>query len=90
MPLPIADWQDTYQARHLWTQIIGKIRVEHPKTTTGGIQRCHPLWTDDSAIPDGTRTFQITFDFLHHQLLLETSDGIIRTGVGGLAFAYIF
>jgi hypothetical protein len=25
------------------------------------------------------RTFQITFDFLHHQLLIETSDGIMRT-----------
>ena len=29
LPLPIAAWQDTYETLHLWTQIIGKIRLGH-------------------------------------------------------------
>lgn len=81
-PLPVASWQETYQTLHLWTQIIGKIRLAlAPKinhwwhstlyVTTRGLTT--------SVIPYGTQTFQLTFDFLHHQLLIEKSDGTVRT-----------
>lgn len=80
--LPVSAWQDTYETLHLWTQIVGKIRLMlAPKinhwwhstlyVTTSGLTT--------STIPYGTRTFQITFNFLKHQLLIETSDGVIRT-----------
>lgn len=80
--LPVSTWQDTYETLHLWTQIVGKVRLAlAPKinhwwhstlyVTSRGLTT--------STIPDGTRTFQITFDFLHHQLLIETSDGMTRT-----------
>lgn len=81
LPLAIADWQDTCTTLHLWTQIVGKIRLAlAPKinhwwhstlyVTTRGLTT--------STIPYGTRNFQITFDFLNHQLLVETSDGITK------------
>jgi Family of unknown function (DUF5996) len=81
LPLSVATWQDTYETLHLWTQIVGKIRlVLAPKinhwwhstlyVTTRGLTT--------STIPYGTRNFQITFNFLHHQLLIETSDGITK------------
>lgn len=82
LPLPIAAWRDTYKTLHLWTQIIGKIRlalapkINHWWHSTLYVTACG-LTT--STIPDGTRNFQITFDFLKHQLQIETSDGIART-----------
>ncbi len=80
--LPVAAWQDTYATLHLWTQIIGKIRLAlAPKinhwwhstlyVTSRGLTT--------SSIPYETRTLEISFDFLEHQLLFETSDGMRRT-----------
>ncbi|MCL1469186.1 DUF5996 family protein [Argonema antarcticum] len=75
--LPLAAWQDTYETLHMWTQIVGKIRLAlFPK-----INHCwnstlyvtpHGLTT--SSIPYGTRSFQITFNFIASQLEIETSD----------------
>lgn len=82
LSLPVAVWQDTNTTLHLWTQIIGKIRlslaskVNHWWYSTLYVT---PRGLTTSAIPSGTRTFQITFDFLNHHLLIETSDGITKT-----------
>jgi len=76
--LPLDAWKDTYATLHLWTQIVGKMRlvlcpwVNHSwnvalyVTSTG-------LTT--SPIPLGVRTFQIDFDFIEHQLKIQASDG---------------
>lgn len=80
--LPVSAWQDTYETLHLWTQIVGKIRLmlaprmNHWWHSTLYVTT-HGLTT--STIPYGVRTFQITFNFLNHQLLIETSDGTIKT-----------
>lgn len=82
LPLPIAAWQDTCETLQLWTQIIGKIRlVLAPKINHWWHSTLYvtPHGLTTSTIPYGTRNFQITFDFLHHQLLIETSDGITKT-----------
>jgi Family of unknown function (DUF5996) len=82
LPLPIAAWQDTNKTLHLWTQIIGKIRLAlAPKVNHWWHSTLYvtPRGLTTSTIPDGTRTFQITFDFLNHQLLIETSHGITRS-----------
>jgi Family of unknown function (DUF5996) len=79
--LPFAAWQDTYATLHMWTQIIGKIRLAlSPKlnhwwqstlyVTSRGLTT--------SSIPYKTRSFQISFDFLSHHLQIETSDGTVR------------
>jgi len=76
--LPLDEWRDTYATLHMWTQVIGKIRLaqaplinhwwEVPLYVT-----CRGLTT--SPIPHGTRTFQIDFDFIDHRLIIQTSDG---------------
>lgn len=81
LPLPIATWQDTYKTLHLWTQIIGKIRLAFaPKINHWWHSTLYvtPRGLTTSTIPYGTSNFQITFDFLNHQLLIETSDGTTR------------
>ena len=80
--LPVAAWQDTYETLHLWTQIVGKIRLAlAPKVNHWWHSTLYvtPRGLTTATIPDGTRNFQITFDFLKAQLLIETSDGITRS-----------
>lgn len=76
--LPLEDWRDTCETLHMWTQIAGKIRltqspwINHSWHVTLYVT-CTGLTT--SPIPYGTRTFQIDFDFIRHQLAILTSDG---------------
>jgi hypothetical protein len=76
--LPLDAWRETYAALHLWTQIVGKIRlslspwVNHSWHTTLYVT-ARGLTT--SAIPYRSRRFQIDFDFLEHRLWLRSSDG---------------
>ncbi|TBR60562.1 hypothetical protein B4U84_06820 [Westiellopsis prolifica IICB1] len=79
--LPVAAWQDTYATLHLWTQIIGKIRLAlAPKINHWWHSTLYvtPRGLTTSSIPYETRTLEISFDFLEHQLKIETSDGITR------------
>ncbi|HEY9671129.1 MAG TPA: DUF5996 family protein [Waterburya sp.] len=79
--LPLAAWQDTYETLHMWTQIVGKIRlalvpqINHWWNSTLYVT---PRGLTTSTMPYGTRTFEISFDFLDHHLQIETSDGITR------------
>jgi hypothetical protein len=76
--LPFEAWRETYATLHLWTQIVGKIRlaqspwVNHSWHVTLYVT-ARGLTT--SPIPYGSRAFQIDFDFLDHQLTLQSSDG---------------
>jgi hypothetical protein len=76
--LPFETWSDTCATLHMWTQIVGKIRlvrspwINHSWHVTLYVT-ARGLTT--SPIPYGARTFQIDFDFLSHQLLLQASDG---------------
>ncbi|HXU37005.1 MAG TPA: DUF5996 family protein [Blastocatellia bacterium] len=80
--LPVKDWQDTYATLHMWTQIVGKIRlaqtplVNHWWNTTLYLTS-RGLTT--SPVPYGTRTFQMDFDFIDHRLLVTTSDGLTES-----------
>jgi hypothetical protein len=80
--LPVAEWQDTYATLHMWTQIIGKIRlkltpfVNHSWHSTLYVT---PRGLTTSSIPSGTRTFEIIFDFLAHELRIERSDGTSKS-----------
>src|SRR5580765_6915907 len=76
--LPLNEWQDTYLTLHLWTQVVGKIRMtlspvlNHWWHTTLYVT-ARGLTT--SPIPFGRGAFEIQFDFLDHQLEIQTSDG---------------
>jgi len=79
--LPTAAWRETYATLHLWTQIVGKIRLarapwlNHSWHVTLYVT-ARGLTT--SPIPDGSRTFQIDLDFIDHALRVSTSDGTQR------------
>jgi hypothetical protein len=80
--LPLAEWQDTYATLHMWTQIVGKIRLARTPAMNHWWQvtlyvTSRGLTT--SPIPDGSRTFQIDFDFIDHRLAIQASDGGTRT-----------
>ena len=79
--LPYAAWRDTYATLHLWTQIVGKIRLvqtpwlNHSWHVTLYVT-ARGLTT--SPIPYGHRTFELAFDFLRHVLVVSTDDGASR------------
>ena len=80
--LPFAEWQDTATTLHMWTQIVGKIRLTLTPWTNHSWHvtlyvTSRGLTT--SPIPHGVRTFEINFDFIDHQLQIDTSDGERRT-----------
>ena len=80
-PLPFAEWQDTAITLHMWTQIVGKIRltlspwINHSWHVTLYVTS-RGLTT--SPIPHGTSTFEIRFDFIDHELRILKSDGAAR------------
>jgi hypothetical protein len=79
--LPLAAWQETYSTLHMWTQIVGKIRLALAPKLNHWWQSTllvTPRGLTTSSIPYETRSFQISFDFLDHQLQIETSDGITK------------
>ncbi len=76
--LPFAAWHDTCATLHLWTQIVGKIRLAQAPLINHWWQV--PLYVTSrglttSPIPYGGRTFQIDFDFVDHRLTIAASDG---------------
>jgi hypothetical protein len=76
--LPTAAWRDTYATLHLWTQIVGKIRLTRSPWLNHSWHIAlyvTPRGLTTSPIPDGPRTFQIDFDLIDHTLRISTSDG---------------
>ena len=79
--LPYAAWKDTCATLHLWTQIVGKIRlaqtpwINHSWHVTLYVT---PRGLTTSPIPYDGRAFQIDFDFIDHALLIEASDGEVK------------
>src|SRR6202041_2663526 len=79
--LPTAAWRDTYVTLHLFTQVIGKIRLARAPWLNHSWQVALYVTTrglTTSPIPDGARTFQIDFDFIDHVLRISVSDGAQR------------
>ena len=79
--LPLAAWRDSYETLHLWTQVVGKIRLKRTPWLNHSWHvalyvTARGLTT--SPIPDGTRSFQIDFDFIDHVLRIAASDGAQR------------
>jgi hypothetical protein len=76
--LPLAGWQDTYTTLHMWTQIVGKVRLALCPPLNHWWQV--PLYVNSlglttSAIPWHGGVFEVQFDFLHHRLSIQTSRG---------------
>jgi hypothetical protein len=80
--LPLQSWQDTYSTLHMWSQIVGKIRLAlSPKTNHWWEV---PLYVNavgltTSPIPYAGAAFEIQLDFIHHRLVIQTSHATTRT-----------
>ena len=80
--LPYAEWADTCATLHLWTQIVGKIRLAHTPTINHWWNV--PLYVTGrglttSLMCHGARGFQIDFDFIDHCLKIQTMTGETET-----------
>jgi hypothetical protein len=80
--LPLEAWKDTYATLHMWTQIVGKVRLALAPHINHWWQV--PLYVNScgltsSAIPYADRTFEVQFDFVEHQLVITVSDGQIKS-----------
>jgi hypothetical protein len=82
-PEPPRDWESTRATFHLWTQVIGKIRLACTPVTNHWWNV--PLYVTSrglttSLMPHASgRGFQIDFDLLDHELILTTTSGERRT-----------
>ncbi len=81
-PLPLAEWQDTYATLHMWTQMVGKVRLAlsphfNHWWETPFYVNARGLTT--SPIPYVGQAFEIQFDFIAHQLEVLTDWGETRT-----------
>jgi len=75
--LPLAEWQPTYTTLHMWTQIVGKIRM----TLSPPLNHFWhvPLYVSargltTGPIPYPPGLFEIQFDFLDHELRIVTTE----------------
>ncbi len=76
--LDFAAWRATCETLHLWTQIVGKVRMvqtpwlNHSWHVTLSVS---PRGLTTGNIPYGPRAFRIEFDFIDHRVTIESSDG---------------
>ncbi|WP_447598357.1 DUF5996 family protein [Nitrospira sp. Nam80] len=80
--LPLQAWRETYATLHMWTQIVGKIRLALAPMICQWWEvtlYVTPRGLTTSPIPYGTRVFQIDFDFLDHKQIIQTAEGEIRS-----------
>jgi Family of unknown function (DUF5996) len=85
--LPYEEWRDTRDTLHMYTQVIGKLRL--------ALSPFEPQWANvplyltargltTTPIPFGSRTLDAEFDLIDHTLVLRTGDGgIERRPLGG-------
>ena len=76
--LPLEAWRDTCETLHMWTQVVGKVRMvlspfENHWWHVPLYVTARGLTT--SPIPYQGRTFEVDFDFIDHNLFIQTSDG---------------
>jgi len=76
--LPYSSWHDTAATLHLWTQVVGKVRLSLTPWVNHSWQV--PLYVTarglgTSPIPFGTEIAEIEFDFIDHRLVVSTSRG---------------
>jgi Family of unknown function (DUF5996) len=79
--LPFAEWAETCATLHMWTQIVGKIRLVQTPWTNHSWHVTLYLTSrglTTSPIPHGLHIFEIRFDLIDHELRILKSDGAVR------------
>ena len=87
LPLPYPDWRDTRDTLHMYTQVIGKLRL--------ALSPFEPEWGNvplyvtargltTTPLPVGLRAVDAELDLIDHVLVLRSSDGHVeRLPLGG-------
>ena len=76
--LPLAGWKDTLATLHMWTQIVGKVRLKLCPLVNHFWNVAFYLTArgmTTSAMPFQRGTVEVRFDFIGHKLFIETSEG---------------
>jgi hypothetical protein len=79
--LPLAEWQNTLNTLHRWTQIVGKTRLALAPPVNHWWHVALYLSSrglTTSPMPYGSRTLEVEFDFVDHNLVVRTSEGATR------------
>jgi hypothetical protein len=79
--LPLEEWKETLATLHMWTQVVGKVRLAQTPLVNHWWNvplYVTPRGLTTSAVPYGARSFQIDFDFIGHELVVEDSDGRVE------------
>jgi len=80
--LVVDDWKDTRDTLHMWAQIVGKVRMELTPLVNHWWNvplYVSPRGLTTSAIPYRTGSFEMTFDFIDHELHIDTDRPERRT-----------
>jgi Family of unknown function (DUF5996) len=80
--LPLSEWADSYATLHMWSQVVGKVRLALSPRINHWWQV--PLYVSGrglttSPIPYENRIFEVEFDFIDHKLDVVTNAGEIRS-----------
>src|SRR6187431_1728398 len=77
-PLPLAEWQDTRDTFHLWTQVVGKVRLALAPHVNHWWQV--PLYVSargltTSLVHAPSRAIEIELDLIGHRMEVRSSTG---------------
>jgi hypothetical protein len=80
--LPLSEWVDTYATLHMWSQVVGKVRLALSPRVNHWWEV--PLYVSargltTSPIPYKNGIFEVEFDFVNHKLDIMTAGGEIRS-----------
>ena len=82
--LPLESWRETFATLHMWTQIVGKVRLKlcplvNQWWNVPFYVTARGMTT--SAMPYQRRAIEVQFDFIEHKLTIESSEGRVVTMV---------
>lgn len=100
--LPLASWKDTLATLHMWSQVVGKVRlklcplVNHWWNvpfylTARGMTTSAMPYQRGTSQETTSGTIEVRFDFIDHKLFLETGEGrtvVIALGPQSVAEFY--
>ena len=79
--LPLEEWKETLATLHMWTQVVGKVRLAQTPVVNHWWNvplYVTPRGLTTSAMPYGARSFQIDFDFVGHELVVGDDAGRVE------------
>ncbi|MBX9851893.1 MAG: hypothetical protein K2X86_09055 [Cytophagaceae bacterium] len=80
--LTLQEWEETYSIVHLWMQVIGKIKLQFAEFTNHWWNITFSLTATgitSGIIPYGSKSFEMEFNFISHELIIKTDDGRTET-----------